>query len=1054
MIFGSRLRLVIVADKREVEARSLQRAVQSRREPEAQQQDGDEATQGGHGRNKRGRPREVNTSRGEALLPAGLRWAITPEERQSALPLPMRCPAVLVLAATFVAGAVALAAAEPARFVRAINLNGPALTIDGRAWEAGAAAADFKTTGKFFANPRVALKPPTDAARADMIRSSVWGAKVDLEVGGLASGPHQVVLYVWEDNHDEQFDLLVNGQVVLAKFHSGTAGMWKRLGPWRADSVDGKLKVSAKGASHGACNLSGLEIWAGDGPIPAASAAEFARETTPEQVAFFEAKIRPVLADHCYECHSAGAKKIKGGLVLDAAAGVREGGFTGPAIAPGDPEASLIVQALRHASEDLAMPPKKKLPPHVIADFEAWVRMGAPDPRTGEVATVAKAKSEIDWAKAREWWSLRPLAKPAVPAVRDARWPANEVDRFVLARLEASSLAPAADAEKRALLRRATFDLIGLPPTPDETAAFLADQSADAFARVVDRLLASPRYGERWGRHWLDVVRYADTAGDNSDYPVPQIHRYRDWVIAAFNRDLPYDEFVRDQLAGDLRGGATLAERHERLIATGYLANARRFGSRVDDYPQHLTIEDTIDNLGRSFLGLTVSCARCHDHKFDPIEARDYYALYGVFNSTRYPWPGIELDKRQRDFVPLVPPEEQASAVAAILARDAELVRLNKDVNQLKAKLKDIAADEKATAQEKLKAAEKAEKELAHAGLPFETAYAVAEGAQPGDVPLQQRGDPARPGEIVSRRFLTVLGGAALPASAPTSGRAQLAEWILAPENPLAARVMANRIWQHHFGRGLVATPNDFGKQGKSPTHPELLDWLATRFRESGWSMKALHRVIMLSRTYRLASARSEAALARDPGNELLASFPRRRLEAEAIRDALLALGGNLDLSPAGAHPFPPAHEWKYTQHNPFKSVYESNRRSVYLMTQRIQRHPYLAIFDGADPSTSTPARPISTTPLQALYLLNDKLVHDQAGHVAVRLAAEAPTDRARITRAYELLFARPPAGDELAGAEVFLAKARAQIGVEGDAEAWRAYVRVLFRLNEFVYLD
>ncbi|MBL9189796.1 MAG: PSD1 domain-containing protein [Opitutaceae bacterium] len=964
----------------------------------------------------------------------------------------------------------ALAAAEPARFVRAINLNGPALTLDGRAWEAGAAAADFKATGKKFANQRVVLKPPTDAARTEMIRSSVWGAKVDLEVSGLAPGPHQVVLYVWEDNHSEQFDLLVNGKVVAEKFHSGAAGSWRRLGPWRAEPVEGKITVAARGASHGACNLSGLEIWTGEGPVPAPAAGEFVREPTPDQIAFFEAKIRPVLVESCYECHSAGAKKIKGGLVLDTAAGVREGGFTGPAIAPGEVDASLLVQALRHTSEDLAMPPKKKLPPHVIADFETWVRMGAPDLRTGEVAAGAKQKSEIDWAQAREWWSLRPIARPAPPAVRDARWPAGDLDRFILAKIEAAALAPAPDADKRALLRRATFDLTGLPPTPEETAAFLADDSPQAFARVVDRLLASPRYGERWGRHWLDVVRYADTAGDNSDYPIPQMHRYRDWVIAAFNRDLPYDEFVRDQLAGDLRGGATLAEKHDRLIATGYLANARRFGSRVDDYPQHLTIEDTIDNLGRSFLGLTISCARCHDHKFDPIPTQDYYSLYGIFHSTRYPWPGIELDKRQRDFVPLVPPGEIATAAAAIKARGDEIVRLNKQVADLRAKLKEIAGEaaaetkeggkpeakkqDKATLQARLKEAEKAERELGNTPLPFETAYAVAEGAQPGDVPVQLRGDPAKPGEVAPRRFLAALGGAALPSGVKTSGRAQLADWILAPENPLAARVMANRIWQHHFGRGLVPTPNDFGKQGKPPTHPELLDWLATRFREGGWSVKAMHRLILLSRTYRQAAVRSADAIARDPGNELLAGFPRRRLEAEAIRDALLALGGNLDLSPAGAHPFPPAHEWKFTQHNPFKSVYASDRRSVYLMTQRIQRHPYLAIFDGADPSASTPARPTSTTPLQALFLLNDPLVHDQAGRVAARLAGETPTERSRIERAYELLFARPPSAEERAAAERFLADARAKLAAPDENEIWRAYIRVLFRLNEFVYLD
>jgi hypothetical protein len=836
--------------------------------------------------------------------------------------------------------------------------------------------------------------------------------------------------------------------------------MWKRLGPWPATSADGSIAVSARGPSHGAANLSGLEVWAGEGPIPEHSAARFAHSPTPEQVAFFESRIRPILVENCYECHSATAKKIKGGLLLDSRTAVQRGGNTGPAITPGDPAASLLIEAIRHSSEDLAMPPDNKLPPQVIADFETWVGMGAPDPRTTDTVAAVKASESIDWDRARQWWSLRPLAAPTPPVVKNARWPANDLDRFILARLEAASLQPAADADRRALIRRATYDLTGLPPTPEDVAAFLADDSRDAFARVVDRLLASPRYGERWGRHWLDVVRYADTAGDNSDFPIPQMHRYRDWVIAAFNRDLPYDEFVRDQLAGDLRGGATVEETHARIIATGYIANARRFGSRVDDYPQHLTIEDTIDNLGRSFLGLTVSCARCHDHKFDPITAQDYYALYGIFHSTRYPWPGIELDKKQRDFVPLVPPAEFAQAEAALHARKTEQIRLDREVQRLKDVLKNAPAEEKKDLQARIKEAEQAAGEHAKQTVPFELAYAVADAPHVSDVAVQHKGDPARPGAKVPRRFLTVLGGATLPPDTTSSGRSQLADWLLATENPLPARVMANRIWQHHFGRGLVATPNDFGKQGKPPTHPELLDYLATRFRDGGWSVKAMHRLIMLSRTYRLAATRDENALARDPSNELLASFPRRRLDAEALRDTLLALGGNLDLTDGAAHPFPPIHEWKYTQHNPFKAVYESNRRSVYLMTQRIQRHPYLAIFDGADPSTSTPARPMSTTPLQALYLLNDALVHEQARRVADRILAKPGTSPARITQAYELLLARPPAREERAAALSFLDRAAAQLRDEGvapdqlESESWRAYVRVLFRLNEFVYLD
>ena len=950
-----------------------------------------------------------------------------------------------------------LAAAE-AILYRAINLNGPALEIDGRKWE-GTNAVNLSVVGKFFENQSVALKPATDQARARMIRSSVWGDKVDVTLDAVPEGAYQIFLYVWEDTINEQFNLLVNDQLVLEKFNGGRAGAWKKLGPWLTTSRDSKLKISARTPSHGAANLSGLEVWSGEGAIPAATSTQFVTTLTPAHTEFFERKIRPVLVEYCYECHSAGAKKIKGGLVLDSRAGVIKGGDTGAFITPGDPEASLLIQAIRHTDADLAMP-KKKLPSLAIADLEVWVRMGAPDPRTEDTVTSTQAKSAIDWKKAREWWSFRPLTAPPVPSVTQKRWLANDVDCFILARLEKGNLKPAADAEKRVIIRRATFDLIGLPPTPEEVAAFLADKSSKAFAKVVERLLASPHYGERWGRYWLDVVRYADSAGDNSDFPIPQMHRYRDWVIRAFNRDLPYDQFVREQIAGDLLPGENNEQTLERIVATGYIANARRFGSRVDDYPQHLTIEDTIDNLGRTFLGLTINCARCHDHKFDPITAADYYALYGIFHSTRYPWPGIELEQQQRDLVPLVAPAKLAEAEAARKAHGTEVKQLEKVVQRLKDSMKETPTEEKKSVEVKIKEAEQAVKEWKSRPLPFELAYAVAESKKVENVALQQKGDPAKPGQIVPRRFLTVLNGAEILATDKSSGRHQLAESIVARDNPLTARVMANRIWLHHFGKGLVPTPNDFGKQGRPPTHPELLDWLAVKFIASGWSVKEMHRVIMLSHTYQIASARSEDAVTRDVNNELISSFPRQRLDAEAIRDTLLALGGSLDTTPAGSHPFPPQTEWKFTQHNPFKAVYDSQRRSVYLMTQRIQRHPYLAIFDGADPATSTPVRTTSTTPLQALFLLNDKFVHDQSESFAARLVKEARDDTPRLQRAYQLALARPPAPAELGSGREFLASVRKRLCADGMAadqiepESWRAMARVIFRLNEFVYVD
>ncbi|MDB6174631.1 MAG: Planctomycete cytochrome [Chthoniobacteraceae bacterium] len=945
--------------------------------------------------------------------------------------------------------AAELTAAETA-FLRGVNLNGPALTIDGHEW-LGDGAPGVVIKGSAFENQEVPLKPPTDAARATMLRSSVWGKKVQVELSEVPEGAYQLFVYVWEDNQSERFDILVNQRRVLEGFNSGNAGTWKKLGPFQCESIDSKLTISAQG---GDANFSGIEVWRGSGPIPDNKPLLFATAPTTEQLAFFENKIRPVLVERCYECHSVKAEKIKGGLLLDSRAGLLKGGDTGAAITPGDPSASLLIGAVRHTDKELAMPPRKKLPAEQIAALEEWVKMGAPDPRGEDTVAAVPAKNAINWEKAREWWSLRPLVSPEPPQVRDQTWPANEIDRFILARIEQAELKPAGNAGMRAFIRRATYDLIGLPPAPGEVEAFVVEASGHedlAISHLIDRLLASPQYGERWGRYWLDVVRYADTAGDNSDFPIPQMHRYRDWVIAAFNRDLPYDEFTRMQIAGDLMPGLNEAETRERLIATGYLANARRFGSRVDDYPQHLTIEDTIDNLGRAFLGLTVNCARCHDHKFDPISTRDYYALYGIFNSTRYPWPGIELEQKQRDLIPLASPETvavfQKEKAEKQMARDAEVKRLEKE-------LKEAQNDAKKPLEDQLKKA----KEAAQILPPYEMAYAVAEAAKREDAPVQQKGDPAKPGPIEKRHFLTVFGGAGLAPEEKSSGRLQLAEWILS--NPLPARVMANRIWLHHFGKGLVPTPNDFGKQGKPPTHPELLDWLASRLVSEGWSIKQMHRIIMLSHTYRLAGARDAEALERDPNNELLAAFPRLRLDAEALRDTLLALGGTLDPAPGGAHPFPPQTEWKFTQHNPFKAVYETNKRSVYLMTQRIQRHPYLAIFDGADPSVSTPQRAASTTPLQALYLLNDPLVHEQSRRFATRLLAEGNDDEARLQLAYALAFARPADASELEQALGFLTTARARLSATGtadsklDAEAWQALVRVLFRLNEFVYLE
>jgi hypothetical protein len=854
-----------------------------------------------------------------------------------------------------------------------------------------------------------------------------------------------------------------------------------------------------------------------------------------EGLDFFEKKIRPVLVERCYECHSSGAKKLEGSLRLDTRETARKGGDLGPAIVPGEPDKSLLIQAIRYTDENLQMPPKEKgrLPAEVVADFEAWVKRGAPDPRDG----TAPPANAVDIAAARQRWPYTPMVEPAIPAVKDTSWPRSPIDHFILAKLEEKGLAPAPDAEERTLLRRVTYDLVGLPPSLEELEAFLdhshtltpshagdASESVrvreyeSAYRATIERLLASPHYGERWGRHWLDVVRYADTAGDNSDYPIPQMYRYRNWVIEAINADMPYDRFIREQLAGDLLSAdSTEADsteaRYRQIIATGYIANARRFGSRVDDYPQHLTIEDTIDNLGRAFLGHTLNCARCHNHKFDPITTEDYYALYGIFHSTRYPWPGIELEKRQRDFVPLADGEVVAAALAerkkiddalvaevkaaeeakkaadgAVKEAQAKLDELKKargddgesvDSNEAKAAQAVLEEAKKLAAErdKELKATKKRREGAEQSPLPFEWAYAVAEGKKIENCQVQLKGDPARLGSMVERRFPLVLGGQALPSEEKGSGRLELADWIASPANPLTARVMVNRIWQHHFGRGLVATPNDFGRQGQPPSHPELLDWLALRFIESGWSLKAMHRMILGSRTYQMSSGGVQSSkfkvqssdgestlnlepgtlnsMTVDPSNTLLWHFPRRRLDAESIRDTLLVLGGNLDRTPGGAHPFPPQKDWDFTQHKPFKAVYDTNRRSVYLMTQRIVRHPFLAIFDGPDTGASTASRVTSTTPLQALYLLNEEFVHEQASRLAERLralkdGAAKASDAERIDLAYTLLFARPASEDERKLGAEYLAKVDAKLGDGG----WESYVRVLLRTSELVYVE
>ncbi|MBI4583138.1 MAG: DUF1553 domain-containing protein [Planctomycetes bacterium] len=685
-------------------------------------------------------------------------------------------------------------------------------------------------------------------------------------------------------------------------------------------------------------------------------------------------------------------------------------------------------------------------------------------------------------------WAFQPVKKVDPPA-DPTGWSGNPIDRFIRAKLAERGLHPVGAADRRTLLRRAYFDLIGLPPLPEEVQAFLDDDSPDAFAKVVDRLLASPHYGERWGRHWLDVARYADTAGETADFPVQEAYRYRNYVIAAFNQGKPYDQMIREQIAGDLLALKGEREKYaERVIATGYIAITRRFGyNPTVEY--HVMLSDTIDTLGRSILGLAIGCARCHDHKYDPISMSDYYALYGIFDSTTYAFPGCEGSK-PGDFMPMVPPAEAEVVLKAFgeeLAKyDAEVSKLDAErkalEEELKSQIQPPAAPREAMAgdpavlearKKRVAALEAKMKALAadlvesrnrrdafrSRGAPLERAYAVSEG-KPHNARIQERGDPKKLGDEVPRRFLKILGGDLVP-EGEGSGRWQLAEWLTRPTNPLTARVMVNRIWQHHFGEGMVMSPNNFGVRGSPPTHPELLDYLAALFMENGWSIKAMHRLIMLAKVYQLSSDNEPLCSRADPGNELHWRFKSQRLDAESLRDAMLAVSGELDRSMGQGHRFPPKETWNFSQHNPFKAQLEdTHRRSIYLLIQRNYRHPYLELFDGADPCASTEGRLITTTPAQALFIMNHAFVRQQAEKFAARLLAAEPDGRRRVALAYELAFARPPDGEEARDMEEYLARYRqrleqARVPAERQlAQMWASFTHILFSSNEFIYVD
>ena len=752
------------------------------------------------------------------------------------------------------------------------------------------------------------------------------------------------------------------------------------------------------------------------------SSPAFAAESpSQEQLEFFESKIRPVLAKNCYGCHSAEYKTRMGGLSVDTKAGLLSGGSRGEAIVPGDAEGSLLIQALRQADK-LKMPPQGKLPDGVIADFEQWVKMGAPDPREGK----QQVASAIDIEKGREFWAFQAPHKRAAPQVKDLEWPRGAVDQFVLAKLEEKGLEPVTDADRGALLRRVTFDLVGLPPTAEELQAFVEDPAStpDAYKKVVNRLLDSPRFGERWARHWFDVARYAETVGRTRNAPFPLAWRYRDYVIDSLNADKPYDQFIREQVAGDLLPYDSAAQRREQIVATGFLALGAHDLNEPDRKLFPMDVADEMINVtSRSFLALTVGCARCHDHKFDPIPTKDYYAMAGIFRSTE-----LMAGMRQRPIFNAVYfhrerlieldglPAYDGQNAAELEAKRAELwVQLNQaEKDRNRAEVRRLAG------------------ELDKLPIPQNLAMGVMDAREPETCHVNIGGDPHELGEEAPRGYVQALyePDAGLPAIPKNgSGRLQLAEWLTREDNPLTARVLANRVWHHMFGRGIVKTVDNFGKMGEAPTHPELLDYLAVQLMEHGWSLKSLIREVALSRAYQLSTDFDARNFEAEPANDYYWRANRRRLEAEALRDAVLRISGEITFDRPEASPVYKFEPNRLVQLNnkhvePWET--ESTLRSVYVPIVRNMVSRFYETFDFPEPSETHGAREVTTVAPQALFLMNNDFMARNALVAAERLIAKTESAEERVRRAYLQTLSREPTAKELESALKFVEAASA----------------------------
>ena len=779
-----------------------------------------------------------------------------------------------------------------------------------------------------------------------------------------------------------------------------------------------------------------------------------------EQLRFFETSVRPVLVEHCQKCH--GAKKQWAGLRLDSREALLRGGDSGAAIVPGKPNESLLIRAVRQVDDKLKMPEDGKLSDRQIADLVRWVEMGAP---------FSDAPKNAGRSRDPNHWAFQPLADSIVLPVKNSVWSESAVDRFILAKLEAAGLAPAPKADKRTLIRRVTFDLLGLPPTPAEIEAFLADESFDAFARLVDRLLASPAYGEKWGRHWLDVARYADSNGFDENIAHGNAWRYRDHVVAAFNRDQPIDRFIVEQLAGDLLPADNEAQRHQQLIATGFLSIGPKVLAEVDQAKMRMDIVDEqLDTVGRVFLGLTLGCARCHDHKFDPIDTADYYGLAGVLKSTKTMDTYTKVAKWHENELP------SATLTAMRVEYESQLAAKKRAVDEFVAQadkqVRDkLAADGTEKPPEKLETlypdATKAElTKLREAFTTLEKNppdYPAAMGVAEDkviDVPVHVRGNPLKFGDVIPRRTPPVLRGPQTPKFADTaSGRLELAQWLTDSQHPLTARVFVNRVWRWHFGTGLVRTTDNFGLLGERPSHPELLDWLARRFIADGWSLKSLHRLILNSNAYQQGSSQSSEMVARDPENRLFGRANVRRLEAEEVRDSLLAVSGQLDSAFGGSMLAVKNRGYLFDHTSIDKTDYTSRRRSLYLPVIRNHVFDLFQLLDFPDPAVPTGDRATTTVAPQALLMLNSDFVMQSADELAARLVSELSDGDQRLLLMYVLAYGRKPSAEERIANRAFVVKVEQSLAMsEPDADkrrrqAWSILCHVTLAANEFIYV-